>query len=153
MVARRYYDIGFHLGAAPVLVGGCESRLAETEGTDVCRGVGDAGSGVASCRFTENLALLKIGNLLQDDLLIRHVGNDKDVLYRHQRTEAVNCHLEQGSACAEEIQKLFGLLRTAVRPEPATDSTRHNYAKIVLYLSHFSNGLSLLYQFASKITK
>ena len=75
---------------------------------DVVGCPGNARRGVASGGLQQDLAVPDIGQLLLDELAIVLVGDEHDVLDRHDALDAVKCHLEQRAASAEEINELLG---------------------------------------------
>ena len=100
------------------------------------RRISDTRRRIPSCGLAEYLFGLHVGDLFQDDISVGYVRDDQYVLDRHHRTKTVDGHLQQAAAGAEEVQKLFRLLLTAVRPESATDTARHNHAIVVLFHIH-----------------
>ena len=92
----------------------------------------DTGRRVASCGFQQYLFALDFRQLLLDEGLVALVGNQDDVVDGNDALEAVECHLQQASACAEEVDELFGLGGFAEGPKTATHTPAHDDAVSVI---------------------
>ena len=114
---------------------------------DTCLGIdcrdmvccpGDAGSGIAAGRFEQNLAFGKFGELFPNERSILLVGYDEHILFRHERKDAVETHLEKSAAGSEKIYELLRTRRAAVGPETAADAATHDHAIAMLIYHHIS---------------
>ena len=97
---------------------------------------GYAGGGIAAGRFEQDAVRRNVGKLLAHLVGVAGVGHDQDILFRHYRQEALVAHLQQRAACAEKVNELFRLVRTAVGPEAAAYATAHYHAISMFVVVH-----------------
>jgi hypothetical protein len=102
----------------------------------VPRGPRDAGGGVSPCWLEQNLVGGELRKLGAYFVGIPLIGHDEYVGVRNEVAYAVVAHLQERAAGAEEVDKLLGQSRAAVRPESASDASAHYHAVAVLFFIH-----------------
>ena len=111
-----------------VIAGSHHNLGLGVQGMNVIGRPGDAGRRVASAGLQQDLLGAHVGKLLTDDGSILLVGEHVDILWLHDTLDAVHRHLQQAAAGAQKIEKLLGLVLTAVRPETASHAATHDDA-------------------------
>ena len=89
--------------------------------------IGHAGSGIAHAGLAEYVFLRHLRQLLAHDGGIPRGSHHPHVLRRADAAEAVGRQLQQGPPAAQHVDKLFGALRCAHRPEAAAHPSGHYY--------------------------
>ena len=97
--------------------------------------ISNAGRGVFPGRFCNNIFRGNIGQLVRYDADIFFRCNDIDIFFRNKMGISLKCLLYQGLTRSENIQKLLRKIRTAHRPETASDSSGHD-GDVVVFV-HF----------------
>jgi hypothetical protein len=116
------------------MVGGCDDHIGiGVDGPDPIGGKSDTGSCVSTLRLQKNLIFLQLRQLLHGELLVNLVGDDENVFDRNDLTKTVEGLLKQGTACSEEIKKLFGVRCPACWPKTASDAAAHYNTVIVVH--------------------
>src|SRR5690606_38828429 len=100
-------------------------------------GISVARRGVAHDRLQYELLGRELGQLFADELRIRFVCGHEDVLLWNALPKTVIRSLDERFSCTQHINELLGQFGTAYRPEPATDTTRHNDGVIILHALSF----------------
>lgn len=117
------------------MVGGKgHDRSLRVEGVDVVGSPADAGGCVAAGGLEKDVALLHVGELLADNVIICGVGDEDDIVGVRHRLDAVDSELEQRAPRAEEVEKLFGHAAAAKGPETGAYAAAHNHAISVFSL-------------------
>ena len=96
----------------------------------------DARRCVTFAWFADDVFWRKLRAERADLLLVRAVGDDEDVVIRNESVETEDGLFEQRFT-AEEIEKLFGFVFSASRPEALAASAGHDDAKNFLHLVIF----------------
>ena len=94
--------------------------------------VGNTRSGIFSQRFFQNLIWIQFWKLLQHRFFVLCIRHDIEIFRRANFLHAFVCQLKKCFSDTENIYKLFGRGRRAERPETASDTSCHYYAKIIV---------------------
>lgn len=101
-------------------------------GIDDGGGIGDARCGIAAKRFAEDLIVGEAGDLPAYHVDAALCGDDDDIRTWAYLLEAAESRLQHRFAGTQDINKLFGVIEMAQRPEAAAGAAGHNYAKDIV---------------------
>ena len=79
------------------------------------------------------------------------IGTHVDVLCGDYLRKAVECGLQLGASCAEEVDKLFRLSFSARRPEAPASTASQDNAETVLFFFHISKITSKVNNLCAKV--
>ena len=120
LVGRTYHYIGIGIGqhCVPCAPNGC-------------------GGGVELHGLGQNVGLGHFGQLLAHKGHIALVGGYVYVVGGDKTGKAVEGLLQQGAACAEEVDKLFGQLLLTCGPQAASNTTGQNDTVVLITCFHY----------------
>ena len=98
-------------------------------------GVGHAGGRVALVGLQQDILLRNLRQLFVDQAGVTLRRDDEDVFRRNDRGIAVESHLQERPADAQDVDELLGTGLAADWPEAAADTARHD--DTVMIMVHF----------------
>ena len=98
--------------------------------SDFAVGVHNAGRGVAAHRFTENVLYGDFRQLFVNNAAVFLVGYDIYVFVWDNLCKAIESLLYQSPSNTKNVKELLWHIRTAYRPETASDATCHYHAVV-----------------------
>ena len=98
--------------------------------------IGDAGGGIASLRFGEDIVNGHVRDLLLDNADVFLVGHYPHVFDRTDWLQSIYGQLNEGTSHAHHVDELLGVVRGGHGPETAANAACHYYYLYIVVIIH-----------------